>query len=325
VNIIVTGGRGFIGHHVVAHLKQLGHQCHVIDNDTDYGFVPAAEAQHLRQERQKIASQSDDTQWDICSPDTRRYWAHDHRGKIDIIIHLASFPRQKVVERDPVLASKVMSTGLINLLELAREIPVQRFVYVSSSMVYGDFDCGVTEDSQCRPQGQYGIMKLMGEYLVQDYSRQGAFEHVIVRPSAVYGQRDVDDRIVSKFMLAALRGQTLLVRGPEEILDFTHVSDTAAGIVAAALQPAAADQTFNITRNEPEAWTIQAAAELCISLAGRGRIDVLDRDRSFPRRGRLNSDRARSLLNWHPAIDVIDGFEAYMQWFRDDSYWRSQI
>jgi serine protease Do len=104
------------------------------------------------------------------------------------------------------------------LLEETKRHKIPKFVYISSSMVYGDFDNDVTEDYNCRPQGQYGIMKLMGEHLVKDYTRRGCFDHVIIRPSAVYGEYDVEDRVVSKFMTMAMRGETLKVKGADEVL-----------------------------------------------------------------------------------------------------------
>jgi len=84
------------------------------------------------------------------------------------VIHLASFPRQKVVNANPQWGSRTMSEGLLNLLEYSRKHGVKKFVYISSSMVYGDFQDQVREDAPCRPQGQYGIMKLAGEWLVRD-------------------------------------------------------------------------------------------------------------------------------------------------------------
>jgi len=78
-------------------------------------------------------------------------------------------------------------------------------------------------------------MKLAGEHLVKDYSRRGCFTHTIIRPSAVYGELDVEDRVIAKFMLTAMRDGTLNVNGANETLDFTYVEDAADGIVGAAL------------------------------------------------------------------------------------------
>jgi nucleoside-diphosphate-sugar epimerase len=246
MKILVTGAAGFIGHNVVRFLEQAGHECFGIDSRTNYGFVPQAEQEYLFNERSKrmnIIPHVTDIR------NTQQINSFVGTFNIKTIVHLASFPRQKVVQQDPVTASQTMVTGLINLLEAAVIHKVKKFVYISSSMVYGNFDSDVTEDAVCNPVGQYGIMKYMGEKLVEDYARQHGFEYIIIRPSAVYGEYDVEDRVVSKFMLGAMRGETLRVKGASEVLDFTYVEDAAMGIAQATLSKKANNKIYNITRS----------------------------------------------------------------------------
>jgi UDP-glucose 4-epimerase len=232
---------------------------------------------------------------------------------------MASFPRQKVVNANPMQGADTMMTGLLNILESAKTHQVKRVVYISSSMVYGDFVDDVTEDAVCKPQGQYGIMKLAGEHLVKDYTRRGCFDYVILRPSAVYGPLDVEDRVVSKFMLTAMRGGVLKVNGSSETLDFTYVDDAADGVVAAALVPAAANQTFNITKSH--SVSLLGAARMIIEIVGKGSIELRDKDADFPSRGALNIDCAKQVLGYNPQVDVEEGFENYYGWFKSSVYW----
>jgi UDP-glucose 4-epimerase len=232
---------------------------------------------------------------------------------------MASFPRQKVVNANPMQGADTMMTGLLNILESAKTHQVNRVVYISSSMVYGDFVDDVAEDAVCRPQGQYGIMKLAGEHLVKDYARRGYFDYTILRPSAVYGPLDVEDRVVSKFMLTAMRGGVLKVNGAHETLDFTYVDDAADGVVAAALVPAAANQTFNITKSH--SVSLLEAARMIIEIVGKGSIELRDKDADFPSRGALNIDRAKQVLGYNPQVDVEEGFENYYGWFKNSVYW----
>jgi nucleoside-diphosphate-sugar epimerase len=244
----------------------------------------------------------------------------------DAVIHLASFPRQKVVGQNPVWGSDVMSTGLVNLLELTKAYKVPKFVYISSSMVYGDFENNVTEDAPCNPIGQYGIMKYMGEKLVEDYSRKFGFDYTIIRPSAVYGELDVEDRVVSKFILAAMRNETLKVKGQNEVLDFTYVEDAAQGIVQATLSDAANNKIYNITRSADEEYTLLRAAQLAIEVAGGyGNIHPEGRDLSFPKRGRLDISRAVADFGYAPAVNVEEGFRRYHEWFKRSTYWRKLL
>ena len=323
MNILVTGGLGFIGHNVVAQLEQLGHNVVIVDHCTNYGIIPEDELTYLLAERQKKIKTRELHYNDIGQTGMFSWLLPTHQ--IDAIVHLASFPRQQVVNSDPVLASRVMSTGLIGLLELAKKHNVPKFVYISSSMVYGNFENNVTEDAVCTPQGQYGIMKYMGEKLVEDYSRRGFFEHVIIRPSAVYGELDVEDRVVSKFILSALRNGIVKVKGSKEVLDFTHVSDTAAGIVLATVDDAANNKIFNITRSNEESRNLLDAANLAVSLAGHGTVVCEERDLNFPKRGRLCINRARDLLGYNPTINIEQGFANYMQWFKDSTFWQAKL
>ena len=307
MKILVTGGLGLIGHNVVLRLQAQGHTASVIDNRTTYGMIPQSELDYLMSERLKKIHLSPSRLYnrDIC--DRESIDDIFEMEQPDVVIHMASFPRQKVVNADPAWGSRVMMEGLINVLESAKKHKVNRVVYISSSMVYGDFTDDVTEDAVCRPQGQYGIMKLAGENLVKDYARRGCFDHV------------VEDRVVSKFMLTAMRGGVLRVNGSSETLDFTYVDDAADGIVAAATRFVGVCQTFNITKSH--SVSLLQAAGMIVELVGKGTIELRDKDADFPSRGALNIDRARAVLGYDPKVDVAEGFENYYEWFKNSLYW----
>jgi nucleoside-diphosphate-sugar epimerase len=321
MKILVTGGLGLIGHNVVHRLEQLGHDVTIVDTQTNYGIIPVDEVKYLISERSKKIKKTINYKYDIC--DKRNMEWLFAGQKFDTVIHMASFPRQKVVNADPVWGSKVMSEGLLNLLELSKRFEVKKFVYISSSMVYGDFTDDVTEDAVCKPQGQYGIMKLAGEWLVKDYSRRGYFNHTIIRPSAVYGPLDVEDRVIAKFMLTAMRGGVLNVNGAGETLDFTYVTDAADGIVASALSENTYNKTYNITKSHSR--TLLEAAELAVKIVGKGSINVRDKDIDFPSRGALNIDAAKHDFGYDPKIDVEEGFQAYFDWLNSSAYWNQKL
>ena len=245
------------------------------------------------------------------------------KHSIDIIVHLASFPRQKVVNANPMLGARTMIEGLLNLLETSCTNNIKKFVYVSSSMVYGDFDDQVTESASCCPIGQYGIMKLAGEHLVKDYSRRGHFDYTIIRPSAVYGPLDVEDRVISKFMLTAMRGGTLNVNGANEKLDFTYSVDAAKGIVAATLANTANNKTYNITKSH--SVSLLEAAEKIVSIVGQGKIEVRGKNAEFPSRGALNIDEARRDFGFDPQVSIEEGFHKQYEWIKNSEYWQARL
>ena len=313
----MTGGLGLIGHNVVARLEQQGHRVIITDIKTNYGMIPQEELDYLLTERRKKIKTDRIYSIDISDLDGIDWLMRTQ--KPDAVIHLASFPRQKVVNAHPQWGSRTMSEGLLNLLEAARNNKVRKFIYISSSMVYGDFTNDVTEDAECRPQGQYGIMKLAGEWLVRDYSRRGFFDHVIIRPSAVYGELDVEDRVISKFLLTAMRGGVLKVNGASETLDFTYVEDAADGIVAATLSPTANNKTYNITKSH--SWSLLDAANLAVRIVGQGTVEVRDKDADFPSRGALNINAARQDFDFDPKVDIEEGFQRYYEWLDNSVYW----
>jgi UDP-glucose 4-epimerase len=309
MNILVTGGVGFIGHNVVSRLEDLGHDVLIIDNMTNYGVISNTVLHRLIEERTSCISS-------VCHPynitDGERLENAFRTFNPEIVIHLASFPRQKVVNANPTLGAKTMIEGLLNLCELSSKHEVKRFVYVSSSLVYGDFKDGADEYAFCKPQGQYAIMKHTGEQLVRDYGHKGCFDYTIVRPSAVYGPRDVEDRVISKFFMAAMRNEVLTVNGETESLDFTYVDDTVSGIVGASLSSNTVFRTYNIARGESR--TLLEAAELITKIVGKGKIEVTHKSEDYPSRGALSINAAKRDFGFNPAVNIEEGFQAYYEW-----------
>ena len=308
---------GLIGHNVVQRLEARGDEVVIVDIMTNYGIIPQAELEYLLDERRKKIQTVDVYRTDIADAEAFDRIVANHQP--NVIIHMASFPRQKVVNANPAWGARVMMEGLINICESAKRHRIERVVYISSSMVYGDFEDQVLEDADCHPIGQYGIMKLAGEDLVKDYHRRGCFDYAIIRPSAVYGPLDVEDRVVAKFMLTAMRGGVLKVNGAGETLDFTYVDDAADGIVSAATRIMSANRTYNITKSH--SVSLLEAAEMIVKIVGKGTIEVKDKDADFPSRGALNIDRARVILGFDPKVDVEEGFQNYYNWLNNSVYW----
>lgn len=321
MNILVTGGLGFIGHNVVAELEAQGHSVIVTDTKTTYGIVPQEELDWLVAERKKKIKTDRVYTIDIADREGIAWLIQRHQPAM--VIHLASFPRQKVVNANPQWGSRSMSEGLLNLLEASSQNSVCKFVYISSSMVYGDFQdqtgSGVDENHSTNPIGQYGIMKLAGEWLTRDYTRRTGMAHTIIRPSAVYGPLDVEDRVASKFLISARLGGTIQVNGAHESLDFTYVTDAARGIAEAAISTHTNNNTYNITRGYSR--TLKEAAQIAINIAGRGQMQINDPDSNFPSRGQLNIQRAQQDFGYEPRVDIEQGFRTYYEWLDNSVYW----
>lgn len=318
MRILVTGGLGFIGHNVVRILENFNHTISIIDNKTNYGFIPKQELDYVMRERLYRIKTRNMNYFDIANLHI------DYMFKnIDIVVHLASFPRQSIVNRNPIVGSQVMSEGLLRLLEMSVKNNVKKFVYVSSSMVYGNFNSsksadGTAEDVNCHPIGPYAIMKLAGEWLVKDYTRRFGLDHTIIRPSAVYGPYDIENRVISKFLSSAMRGEELVVKGAEDELDFTYIDDAAMGIALAVTSENTDNAIYNITNGQSH--TLLKAAELAVKIAGKGTIRIESRDNNFPVRGQLNISRAKLDFGYYPAINLEKGLKEYYSWLTEKNY-----
>jgi nucleoside-diphosphate-sugar epimerase len=130
---------------------------------------------------------------------------------------------------------------------------------------------------------------------------------------------------VSKFVLAALRNQDLVVRGANERLDFTHVDDTAQGIADAVVSKDTANKIYNITRSNKNTITLAEAADLITQIVGGGSVKLAERDLNFPSRGRLSIARAQNDFGYNPTIDVEEGFERYINWLKLSTYWQNRL
>ena len=313
--ILVTGGLGLIGHNVVAQLQAAGHNVQIIDALTTYGSIDRDELEYLYNERlAKINKNTQIYKIDIADEAMEQIF---YEFNPDYVIHLASFPREKAVKNNPVEAAHTMGQGLARVVDCAMRYKVKKLMYASSSMVYGNFEDGVKEDAAINPKGAYAIWKVAGEQLVKDYYRQYGLPYVIVRPSAVYGPLDIGDRVIAKFLIAAMRGRTLTVNGADEKLDFTYVDDAAAGIIAATLSKHTG--TYNITKGH--SCTLEEAANLSVKLAGNGTVAVKEKDSSFPSRGALNIDAAKADFGYDPKVNIEEGFQKYHEWLTNSVYW----
>ena len=310
--ILLTGGLGFIGHTIVRKLEDTEHTPVIIDNRSDYcGAIDHNELETLITER-KALFKTEVTDYNVDIVDGMRLDNIIEDELPDVIIHLAAFPRAKVVIHNPQVGCDVILKGLLNLLESCRKHNVKRFVFISSSMIYGDFDQdGNPETASTNPIEPYGIMKLCAENLVRNYNRLYGLEYSIVRPSAVYGPYDVVDRVLSKFIVKAKADETMSINGEGLALDFSYVDDVADGMILCATHPKAANETFNITRSI--ARTLVDAGNIIIKETNsNSELIVSENDGKYPKRGALDISKARDLLGFNPTVNIEEGLKQYI-------------
>ena len=196
-----------------------------------------------------------------------------------------------------------------------QHMPVKKFVFISSSMIYGHFSDGTKEDAVTKPNNLYGEAKLTAERFVKHYHQQHGINYAVVRPSGVYGPGDMEDRVLSKFFQKAMRNEPLTVHDGDNKVDFTYIDDTVEGIIKATLSEVS-NRSFNITAGN--ATSLRTAAEKIIALTG-SRSDIVDTGahKLYPQRGTLDITRANDLLGYQPTTSFDKGLEKYYEWLQN--------
>lgn len=312
--ILVTGGAGFIGSHACSALAAEGHEVVAVDPLRTYSYSFEPHHWHGLRYRRDVLLR--DAGVVVASTENRDEL---RRAVLDVqpeyLLHLGALPLATVARVSADHAFESILRGTFNLLELALEVgTVRKFLYVSSSMVYGDFTLEpMPESERTAPKDVYGGMKLAGEVLVQTFSRAFGLPYAIVRPSAVYGPTDMNDRIVQRFVECALYGRPLTVRNPDTTsLDFSYVGDVAEGLAHVLLSPVE-NETFNLTAGQGR--TLRELHDILVSRFPEMPVDVTtdDADDFRPKRGALDISKARSLVGYDPRHPLERGVAEYVE------------
>jgi len=314
MKILVTGGKGFIGSKIVEMLSNDGHKITVVDNHDTYGIMTKQELDKLYKWRTRnwkpenvSVIPGDILDRLVCLK------AFSHNP--DIVIHLATYPRAKIVDEDPIVGIPKVINTTTNLLWHSSKWNVKKFVYVSSSMVYGDFADGTKEDASTKPKNIYGEAKLTGERMVKLFAKRDGLNYNIIRPSGVYGPGDMPDRVVSKFFEKAMSNKTITLHNGENKVDFTYRQDAARGIILAALS-SVANVSFNITAGN--ATSLRTLAEKIIEITGSDSdIEDIGNHKLYPMRGTLDIGRAKDLLDYAPEFTLEQGLKSYYDWLQN--------
>jgi UDP-glucose 4-epimerase len=297
VKVLVTGGAGFIGSHVVDKLLDRGIRPRVLDMVPSPWHTP---------------EQVDTRIGDLTDPDA----VTDAAEGCDAILHLAAVADVNEVTIDPAFAEEVNARGTLNVLEAARAHNVGRVIYASTIWVYNG--CRAEEVDEEAALGLashvYTATKVAGEMYCTSYAELYDLEYTILRFGIPYGPRARPAAVVPQFVRKALAGEPLTVAGKgEQTRRFVYVEDLAEGVVA-GLAPAAANRIFNLVGEEDT--SILDIAQVVRALVGD--VDIVHTPaRLGDFRGvRVLGDRAAAELGWRASTRFAEGVSRYLEWYR---------
>ncbi|MGC2061576.1 MAG: NAD-dependent epimerase/dehydratase family protein [Thermodesulfovibrionales bacterium] len=312
MKVLVTGGAGFIGSNLVDELAKKAHVV-VFDNFSSGKKVNVA--------HHEGKSNIDIIEGDIRDKGLVRRVTKD----IDVVYHLA-VQCLRVSINDPEINHEVNATGTLNLCMSAHENRVRRFVYVSSSEVYGSaLMAPMTETHPKEPTTVYGASKLAGEQYTLAYHRTYGMQAMVVIPFNTYGPREhyegAHGEVIPKFVLRALNDKPPVIFGDgSQTRDFTYVSDTVRGIIHASTCDDMVGQTVNIARGEEV--SIRAIADKIYQKLGKSHImPVMEKGRPGDvRRHFAGVEKAAQLFGFRAEVGIDEGLDIFIEWFTSQGY-----
>jgi UDP-glucuronate decarboxylase len=304
--ILVTGGAGFLGSHLCEHLLELGHEVICLDN-----FFTA--------QRRNVEHLLDDHRFELVRHDVTEPMTIE----VDEIYHLACPASPVHYQRNPVRTIRTAVQGTLNMLDMAREVRA-RILIASTSEVYGD----PREHPQSEPywghvnpigpRACYDEGKRCAEALTVSYTRQYGVATRIARIFNTYGPRmhEDDGRVVSNFVLQALRGQPITIYGDgAQTRSFCYVSDLVEGFVRLQALP---DDPGPMNLGNPRESTIRELADMVLRLTdSRSRLQIEPLPVDDPVRRCPDIAKARRLLGWEPNVTLEQGLLKTIEYMRE--------
>jgi UDP-glucose 4-epimerase len=316
MRVLVTGGAGFIGSHLVDALLKQGHSVAVID-DLSSGT------------RENVAAEAEFYEADIRDREKLMRICKEFRP--EAVSHQAAQMSVSRSVREPQFDAEVNILGLVNVAESAREAGATRMVFASSGgVLYGDVSTPAGEETTPHPQSPYGISKWAGERYLEFFHRQHGLSGIPLRYANVYGERQNphgEAGVVAIFCTRLLRGEPATINGDGKYLrDYVHVSDVVRANVLALQASTSGVQAFNV--GTAQGTDVNQLAEMLKHLCehearARGwNVELPALQHGPARAGDLRSnlvsfEKIRNQLGWEPEVDLESGLRRTVHWFAE--------
>src|SRR5881397_878454 len=310
MRVLVTGGAGFIGSHLAEKLLASGHQVVILDDFNDF-YDPQTKHANV------AGLARDVTVYHVDLRDSESVRNLFHREKLGAIAHLAARAGVRPSIQQPRLYYDTNVTGTLHLLEAARVTGVERFVFASSSSVYGASKrIPFSEDEHLTQTfSPYAATKIAGEFLCSTYSYLYNMRVVALRYFTVYGPRQRPDLAIHQFTRRIYAGQPINQFGNGSTRrDYTYIDDVIQGTMAALQYEGPLFDVFNLGEND----TIQLKdliAAIENSLGKKAKINQLPEQPGDMPLTCADISKARKLLDYKPTTRLSDGLPRFIEWF----------
>jgi UDP-glucuronate 4-epimerase len=310
--ILVTGVAGFIGSHLVERLLQLGHELVGIDNFDDY-YSPVIK-------RKNILTALGNDNFKLLEGDIRDASFLNKvfsANNIGTVIHLAARAGVRPSMEQPVLYHDVNVAGTVNLLEASRTFPVKRFVFSSSSSVYGcDSAVPFSEDAKIdNPISPYAASKAAAEIFCRTYSQLYRIPMVVLRLFTVYGPRQRPEMAICRFVRMISKHEEITVfDGGMTSRDYTNINDIVAGIEAALTRRIDGFQVCNLGCGRSVQLN-QLVALIEEALGEKARVRYLNSPPGEMPITLADISKAGAVLGYEPRISIEEGISRFVQWY----------
>src|SRR5437763_6477506 len=310
MRILVTGGAGFIGSHLAEKLLAVGHKVVILD-DLNVSYDPQIKHANIAGLAKDVA---------ICHVDLRdndSVRTVFRREKVDTIVHLAARAGVRPSIQSPRLYYDTNVIGTLHLLEAARVAEVPRFIFASSSSVYGASKTVPFSEQESLTQtlSPYGATKIAGEFLCSTYSHLYQMRVVALRYFIVYGPRQRPDLAIHQFTRRIYTGQPIDQFGDGSTQrDYTYIDDIIQGTMGALEYDGAMYEVFNLG----ESQTIQLK-DLILgienALGKKAKINRLAEQAGDMPRTYADISKAKKLLGYNPTTKLSEGLRKFVEWF----------
>ena len=310
--IFITGGAGFIGSAVTKKLLNKGYEVSIYDAFINYVLNDESINMKYLDRLEDYKSKIRIIRGDVRDKDLLKKSLGEE--KPDIVVHLANMPIADLSNKNTDEAISSIFYSTINLLNIMLELNnINRLIYASSSMVYGDFQYVPCDENHLKnPKDVYGGAKLSSEIMIQTYARRFNLEYTIIRPSAVYGPTDINRRVSQIFIENAINNKSLILHnGGTTKLDFTYIDDIVEGIYLSIIKPIASNKIYNITRGEGR--SLKEFTDILKNYFPSIKIKNEKSDIFRPERGSLDVSFAKKELGYISKYSLEEGIKKYLE------------